>query len=71
MAEDRVSHNEDCSSPLHHKHLCYITSQGFHFTDKEEFEALTKDPQFKCQHCGRGAHSDQNLCEPAALSEGK
>ena len=67
MIEENVAHNLQCKSPWHGKHLCYMISQGFNTSDKEEFEALTKEPQFKCRHCGRTAKSEQNLCEPEKL----
>ena len=67
MTEENVKHNLECKSELHIQHLCYFISQGFNFSDKEEYEALIKDPQFKCQHCGRTAKSDKNLCEPVKL----
>ena len=67
MAKENVIHNLECESSLHHQHLCYIISQGFPLSDEYEYQSLIKDPQFKCQHCGRVANSDQNLCEPVKL----
>ncbi len=67
MADEGGKHNLQCKSPLHSKHLCYIISQGFHLSGEREYKALIEDPQFKCEHCGRVANSDKNLCEPVEL----
>jgi len=67
MAEEAVKHNLECKSESHGQHLCYIISQGFHLSDEQEYQTLIKDPQFKCQHCGRMAKSEDNLCEPVSL----
>jgi rubrerythrin len=45
-----------------------MVSQGFNLSDETEYQALVKDPQFKCQKCGRLAKSDINLCKPAKPS---
>jgi hypothetical protein len=50
--------------PNHNHHLCYLISQGFDFSDPEEFQALMAEPAFECGNCGRLAHSDENLCKP-------
>jgi hypothetical protein len=67
MAEETVKHNLECKSESHSRHLCYIISQGFHLSDEEEYKALLEDPKFKCQHCGRVANSEKNLCKPVKL----
>lgn len=67
MAEETVKHNLECKSESHSQHLCYIISQGFHLSDEEEYKALLEDPKFKCQHCGRVANSEKNLCKPVKL----
>ena len=67
MAEEKVSHNTECESDSHTEHLCYMVSQGFHLSDKEGYEVLVKDPKFKCEHCGRVANNDKNLCRPVSL----
>ncbi len=67
MAKEGAHQNLDCKSQSHGEHLCYIVSQGFHLSDAEEYDALVKDPKFKCRHCGRAAHSASNLCEPVGL----
>ena len=51
----------------HTQHLCYIVSQGFHLSDEAEYQALAKEPQFKCKQCGRVAKSENNLCKPVKL----
>jgi hypothetical protein len=55
------------NTELHTEHLCYIVSQGFHLTDEEAYRALVENPKFKCNHCGRTASGDKNLCVPAKL----
>ena len=67
MTEENVSSNSGCESPSHTQHLCYIVSQGFHLSDEAEYQAMVKEPQFKCQRCGRAAKSENNLCKPVKL----
>ena len=67
MPEENVTYNTECQSASHTQHLYYMVSQGFHLSDKEDYEALVKDPKFKCEHCGRVANSDKSLCKPLAL----
>jgi ATP-dependent Clp protease ATP-binding subunit ClpA len=65
--QESVKHNLECKSESHGQHLCYIISQGFHLSDEEAYRNLVKAPKFKCQHCGRVANSDKNLCRPVTL----
>ena len=67
MTDEHANHNLECRSDSHGKHLCYMVSQGFHLSDDGEYQELIKEPQFKCQHCGRVAKSDKNLCEPVKM----
>ncbi|MBN2589577.1 MAG: hypothetical protein JXA96_06930 [Sedimentisphaerales bacterium] len=67
MLTKTVNHNTECKSKDHDKHLCYLTSQGFHISDADEFKSLINKPQFKCKHCGRHANSNENLCLPEIL----
>ena len=67
MSKQEVNHNTDCKCEDHDKHLCYMTSQGFHISDAEEFKALINKPQFCCKHCGRHANNNINLCLPEIL----
>ncbi|MGA2171822.1 MAG: hypothetical protein ABSG82_02250 [Sedimentisphaerales bacterium] len=62
-----VQDNVECKSSLHNEHLCYIISQGFNLSDKREYGSLVENPQFRCEHCGRVAGSDKNLCKPRKL----
>lgn len=68
MNEKAFKDDSGCGSSSHEQHLCYIISQGFHLTDEVEYQALIKDPLFKCQKCGRLAASQINLCKPEKLS---
>lgn len=67
MTEEYPKDNSECGSTRHNQHLCYFVSQGFHLSDKEEYKTMVENPQFKCQHCGRSARSEENLCEPVKL----
>ena len=67
MAQENDQHNTECESELHSQHLCYFISQGFHLTDEERYKAMVSSPEFKCEHCGRVANSDKNLCKPISL----
>ena len=67
MADIFLQHDLECKSEDHDMHLCYLTSQGFHLSDANEFKTLTSDPEFQCKHCGRQAKSDKNLCDPKKL----
>jgi hypothetical protein len=67
MADENCQHNTDCKSQSHDQHLCYFVSQGFHLSDAEKYKTMTTEPKYKCQHCGRVANSDQNLCVPVEL----
>ena len=51
----------------HSDHLCYLVSQGFNISDEQEFRALIEDAKYRCNHCGRHAKSDVNLCVPVPL----
>ena len=68
MAEETFSSDIGCESPSHTQHLCYMISQGFDLSDEAEYQALVKEPQFKCQKCGRLAKSEINLCKPIKLA---
>ena len=68
MTEETFSSNSGCESSSHTQHLCYMVSQGFNLSDEAEYQALVKNPQFKCQKCGRLAKSGINLCKPVKPS---
>ena len=67
MAEELVQQNTECCTGTHSEHLCYLISQGFNLSDEQEFRILIEDAEYKCNHCGRHAKSDANLCVPARL----
>ena len=67
MAEDKMTHNSDCETPQHDKHLCFLMYEGFHFNNREAYKALVQDAQFRCQGCGRTAKDSASLCMPEAL----
>lgn len=56
-----------CNAESHAEHLCYLLSQGFNLDDAQAYEALVRNPRFRCGHCGRTAASPQNLCHPTPL----
>jgi len=71
MTDDKTR----CESASHEQHLCWMATQVVRSQDTahrpsvEEQQALARDPQFRCDWCGRVAASDRNLCKPARLSE--
>ncbi len=67
MVEEKIQHNPTCKSDSFTEHLCYIVSQGIHISKPEKFESLIANPEFKCQHCGRVAKSEKNLCEAVKI----
>ena len=67
MAEQKMSQNENCTSDVHNKHLCFLMCEGIHFNNKDAYREMVKDAQYRCQNCGRTAKSEANLCEPIAL----
>ena len=71
MTEEKIQHNPNCKSDLFAEHLCYIVSQGIHINEPEKFEDMVANPEFKCQHCGRVAKSESNLCEPVKMWHNK
>jgi len=67
MAEELVQPKSECCTGTHSEHLCYLISQGFHLSDEQEFNMLIEDVEYRCDHCGRHAKSDANLCVPMHL----
>lgn len=67
MAEVLLQHTTERRTGNDSEHLCYLISQGFHLSDEQEFKALIEDAQYRCDHCGRHAKSDANLCVPMHL----
>jgi hypothetical protein len=67
MADRLLEHNVECCTGEHSEHLCYLISQGFHLSDEQEFKALIEDARYRCDHCGRHAKSEANLCVPMHL----
>jgi len=65
--QNSFAHNLECESDLHTQHLCYMVAQEFHLSDEHQYQALTKEPKFKCQVCGRTAQNEKNLCQPLKL----
>lgn len=67
MANEVAQPDMGCCTEVHSEHLCYIISQGFHLTDEQQFRVLVEEPGYRCDHCGRTAKSDANLCVPVPL----
>ena len=67
MASEIVQHDMECRTGVHTEHLCYIISQGFHLTEKQQYMVLVEEPEYRCVHCSRTAKSDANLCVPVLL----
>jgi hypothetical protein len=64
MVKENTHCDEECHLPSHNHHLCYMVSQGFDFSDADEYKALMSEPAFECGNCGRSSHSNKNLCQP-------
>lgn len=67
MTEALLKQTTERCTGNHSNHLCYLISQGFHLSDEREFEALITNAEYRCDHCGRHAKSDANLCVPMRL----
>ena len=67
MAEEAIVNKESCTSDRHNEHLCFLMFEGFHYKNKEAYEAIVRDAQYRCQNCGRTAKSETNLCVPIEL----
>ena len=67
MIEKQASRERHCRPECHDEHLCYLIAQGLNLTDEDAYQALIRDPLFRCGHCGRTARSDASLCVPDTL----
>jgi len=67
MPPDEATHNTACESDMHSNHLCYLMSEGFHYSHPDQYKQLVQDAQFRCQNCGRTAKSADSLCAPIKL----
>ncbi len=67
MACQCVQFGAECDAELHTRHLCYFISQGFNLSDEQEYRALIENARYRCDHCGRTAKNDSNLCVPVPL----
>jgi len=67
MANKIAQSDMECRTGVHTEHLCYIISQGFHLTEKQQYKVLVEEPGYRCAHCGRTAKSNANLCVPVPL----
>ena len=47
--------------------MCALADQYFHINCPDEYRAMVKEPEYKCQFCGRAAKTTTNLCYPAEL----
>jgi hypothetical protein len=61
MSEEKMPH------PGHSKHLCYLQSEGYHESNREDYKKLVVNAQYICQGCGRTAENAENLCAPEKL----
>jgi hypothetical protein len=50
------------------KTLCALQEENFIENNTEEFKKLIQPAQFFCRNCGRGAVSQDNLCNPESLN---
>ena len=56
-----------CNHAGHTQHMCTLADEYFHVKCAEEFKAIVKGAELKCQFCGRTAKNAKNLCYPAEL----
>jgi hypothetical protein len=67
MDEQRRQCEQQRGSGQHDDHLCYLIATGFALSDEQEYRALIAEPRYRCNHCGRTAKSNVNLCVPGDL----
>ena len=67
MSEEKKLPNARCARAGHSEHMCTLADQYFHINCAEEYRAMVKDPEYKCQFCGHAAKSAENLCYPTEL----
>ncbi|MHC4672385.1 MAG: hypothetical protein ACYTF1_01800 [Planctomycetota bacterium] len=67
MAEKQLDHNTECQSSSHGQHLCFLMHDGFHYGNREEYKAMVRDANYRCQNCARTAKDDKYLCAPVEL----
>ena len=67
MNATRIQRNPTCGSGFHEDRLCCIAAQGFNLEDPVKYSVLIDDPQHRCDHCGRHANTQENLCRPEPL----
>jgi hypothetical protein len=67
MPEESNMPTSPCDRSEHSEHLCILTGHHFHIHEPEKYRAMVKEPEFKCQFCGRTAKSGKNLCYPIDL----
>jgi hypothetical protein len=67
MNDIKIHQNIVSGSGFDENHLCYMAAQGFNLEDPLEYNALADDPHYRCDHCGRHANSQDNLCKPEPL----
>jgi len=47
----------------HERHLCELRNN----MTQEQYKTLIRGAQYFCQHCGRSAASNENLCFPEKI----
>lgn len=67
MTESKPAHNTSCESEEHTRHLCFLRSEGLHFSNKHEYGRLVADARYRCANCGRCAKDASSLCDPVEL----
>jgi hypothetical protein len=67
MNNTKIQLNTTCNTGFNEDHLCYMASQGFNLENPIQYNALIDNPDYRCNHCGRHANSQENLCKPEPL----
>lgn len=67
MSEEQKVPNARCARAGHSEHMCTLADQYFHINCADEYRAMVKNPEYKCQFCARTAKNAENVCYPTEL----
>ena len=67
MENNKEKHKLECTADKHKNHLCFLMCEGWHLSHREEYKAIVKNAEYRCQACDRTAQKADNLCEPVKL----
>ncbi len=67
MSKEKNLPKEPCNNSGHKEHMCSLTSEFFHVNKADQFREMVKEPDFKCQFCGRVSKKEKHLCYPTEI----